>query len=282
RPSSGNASVTRRASGATMRFAMPRWASASISTTGRLRSQAARAAGPAAYPPAPTTTSAWRRRIARAARGPAAAARPSAARVRSGMRRSRPRIGTRSSGNPAAATSPAAAPRPLAMNPTSAPRARSALATASAGITCPAVPPAAISTRVPEGAGPGGAPAAADVDEDPNGAQEYHEVGPACRDERQRHAGDRHHAEHRAEVHGGLDDDQRRDAGGERALVDAPRAQRDPVARDPERRIAGHERQEAHQAELLADVGGDHVRRRLGQVVVLLDSVAETAADRPA
>src|SRR3954462_11507721 len=76
------------------------------------------------------------------------AALPTARSALSGLRRDSPWTARESSGYPAAGTSSASARSPPTKE-TSAPSARSASATAIAGITCPAVPPAAITIRDP-------------------------------------------------------------------------------------------------------------------------------------
>src|SRR5438132_2781270 len=89
---------------------------------------------------------------------------------------------------------------------TATPRSRSASATASAGSTCPAVPPAAIrhlnsrrscmTTR--------------DVKEDPDRQELDHEARAAVRDERKRDPGQRSHPDHGGDVDRRLDADERR------------------------------------------------------------------------
>src|SRR5205823_13289193 len=83
---------------------------------------------------------------------------------------------------------------------TAAPRARSASAIASAGRTCPAVPPAAIrhrSSRDPP-------MTTRDVKEDPDCEEVDNEARAAVGDERQRDPGQRRHTEHGGEVDHGL------------------------------------------------------------------------------
>src|SRR4249919_2341296 len=101
------------------------------------------------------------------------------------------------------------------MKPTSAPRARSASATASAGITWPPVPPAAITTLTGRGDGePAGLSlgSASDVDKESRAGEEDDQAAAAEGHERQRHAGDGQHADHSADVDGRLHDHERREA----------------------------------------------------------------------
>src|SRR5688572_8709714 len=133
------------------------------------------------------------------------------------------------------------------MKLTSAPRSASASATASAGTTCPAVPPAAITTRgtstsrSPDGPGaraaavedakvapagrarrPGGhrrRPARGDVEQQPDGREGDDEAAVAVGDEWERDAGQRREAEDREEVDRCLNQDHRRQGGGEQATV---------------------------------------------------------------
>src|SRR5205085_7062508 len=110
-------------------------------------------------------------------------------------------------------------------NVTSAPSARSASATASAGTTCPAVPPAAIRIRGPAAvtafAPASAAPAAAavddlepprprtrDVEQQPDRDEHHGQVRRRVGDERQGDAGQRRQPEHDEDVEGPLAQDQ--------------------------------------------------------------------------
>ena len=127
---------------------MPRWESASISSSGRRVSQAASATGPgdvAAAAHHDVGAPAHQQRAPPAAS--AAAASTTAQRLRSESRRTKPAQRDQVlAGSPRRAHRPDAPVPRAPMKPTSAPRARSASATASAGITWPPVPPAAIVT----------------------------------------------------------------------------------------------------------------------------------------
>src|SRR5216117_1614962 len=102
---------------------------------------AARTTGPATYPPPPKTTSGRRRLRMRTQAGTAVAARPTAQARRALSSRGNPSTPKTSSSYPASRTSLDSA---LDAKETSAPSVLSDSATASAGSTCPAVPPAAI------------------------------------------------------------------------------------------------------------------------------------------
>src|SRR5262249_60508446 len=95
-------------------------------------------------------------------------------------RRGAPRPQPVGSRGPASGTSRASAPPGDPANVTRAPRATSASATASAGSTWPAVPPAAIRQ-----AGASFSGIARDVKEDADRDERYYEARPAVRDERQ-------------------------------------------------------------------------------------------------
>src|SRR5262245_53607511 len=130
----------------------------------------------------------------RLARGTAMQVRASVQRFRSVGRRASPRSRRRSSWYPAAAirSEPWRPRTPTKL--TSAPRATSASASASAGMTCPAVPPAAITIdggRPLEGAdGPSlGGGVASDVDEESSAGKVDDEGAAAEGDEGERHAG---------------------------------------------------------------------------------------------
>src|SRR5687768_10493364 len=79
---------------------------------------------------------------------------------------------------------------------TSTPRAVSSSATARAGSTCPAVPPAPIAHRNPSYL----RIAQRDVKEDADRGEGDNQARAAVGDERQRHAGDRREPQHRTEV----------------------------------------------------------------------------------
>ena len=89
------------------------------------------------------------------------------------------------------------------------PSARSSSATASAGSTCPAVPPAAITHVSSRSA------TRRDVKEDTHGHELDNEARAAVGDERQRNPGQRREAQHCGQVDGRLTADERRQAGGQ-------------------------------------------------------------------
>ena len=151
---------------------------------------------------------------------------------------------------------------------------RSAAATASDGRTCPAVPPAAIRARNSLGC----SVIRGDVKEDPHGREQYDEARPAVGDERERDPGQRGDAEHGREVDGRLTADERRDPGGEQLPERVAAAQRDREAGERERGEGGDHGCRPDQPELLADHREDHVRLLLGEVVDLLDALAEALA----
>src|SRR5688500_6277181 len=113
-------------------------------------------------------------------------------------RRGRPEISKGSNSKPASGTSLASNRAGDPANVTTAPRARSASATASAGSTCPAVPPVAIRHT-----GRASAIVAGDVKEDPDGGEPHNEARAAVGDERQRDPRERRGA------HDGREIDQR-------------------------------------------------------------------------
>src|SRR5947209_10759308 len=228
----------------------------------------------------------WRTRAeARAASAAAVAA-------RRGLRRSSPATRRRWSGYPAAGTSSASARSPPA-NSTSAPLARSASATASAGTTWPAVPPAAISTR---GALIGTAAAVdrpqrrahalarvrrirRDREQETHRAEQHHQVRVAVRHERERHAGERRHAHDREEVERRLAEHECGQAGGEQLRVAVARELRYAEAGVGDHPVERGEGADAEDAELLADDREDHVGVRLRQVEGLLHRLAEALAE---
>jgi hypothetical protein len=165
----------------------------------------------------------------------------------------------------------------LDANATLTPRDLSASATASAGRTCPAVPPAAIrhlgdccDTTVD-----------GDVKEDPDGSEADHEARAPVGDERKRHACERREPHDRAHVHSRLAANQRSQPRGEPLPEGIAAAEGDVEARVGKERERTDHREDADQAELLADDGEDHVRRCLGQVVDLLHALAEADAEDP-
>src|SRR6266576_1084995 len=170
------------------------------------------------------------------ARRTAATDSASARTARTGLERLRPSTEIVYSGKLAAGTSSASA-RPPPMKVTSAPSARSAPATASAGTTCPAVPPAAItillgaaltaqscrfartgvagpaaSRALPPARGRHGAHvsrrAGSYVQQQAHARQHHQQAARAVGDEWERDARQRRDAEHGENVEKGLGDDQ--------------------------------------------------------------------------
>src|SRR6185436_3473109 len=149
------------------------------------RRRAASTIGPATYPPAPSTTSGRRRdRILLHANG-ARIACDSECKRPTPMRRGIPETANVSSSKPASGTSRDSTRSGDPANVTVTPRARSASPTASAGRTCPAVPPAAITHRSSDDPLIDG-----DVKENSHGGEEHHEARASVGDERQRDTGE--------------------------------------------------------------------------------------------
>ena len=98
-----------------------------------------------------------------------------------------------------------------------------------------------------------------DVQEQSDAGHGDHERRAAERDERQRHTGDGQHADHGADVHEGLDQDPRRDAGGEEHAVVVGGPQRGADAGHAERHEQGDHQDGADEPELLGDDGEDEV-----------------------
>ena len=139
------AALTHRPS---QRFVIPGTAFGSYATVGTRFKTAASIPGPLAYPPTPTTTCGLNCRSSRThsttPNGTSTAVRRRVARLTFFSCPDR----TSSSLKPASGTSRVSSPRAVPTNRTSAPCAsRNSRAIASAGITCPPVPPPAINTR---------------------------------------------------------------------------------------------------------------------------------------
>src|SRR6266498_5823247 len=154
------------------------------------------------------------------------------------------------------------------------PRLRSSSPTASAGSTCPAVPPAAIRHLTCRSSA-----TSRDVKEDSDGDELDNETRAAVGHEREWNSGQRREAEDGGEVDPGLTADERGQARGE------PLAERITAL---ERRLQAGPREEdvgeehgggSDEAELLADDGEDHVGVRLGQVVDLLHALPQALAE---
>src|SRR4051794_2836375 len=210
---------------------------------------------------------------ARGARPASSAARTSAG---DGLRGS-PVTRKVSSAYPASGTSCASTRSGDPANVTWTLRLRSSSATASAGSTCPAVPPAAIrhlscrSTATPR-----------DVKEDAHRHELHHEARAAVRNERKRDSGQRSHPEHGREVDRGLAGDESGNPGGEPLAERIDALERDLQSGPGEERVREDERAGADEPQLLADHGEDHVRVSLGQEVELPDALPEPVAEEAA
>src|SRR5215211_1486882 len=186
-------------------------------------------------------------------------------------RRGRPFTRKASNSYPAAGTRRASIRSGDPAKLTLTPRAVSASATAIAGRTCPAVPPAAMRhlsdcfDRM----------VLRDVKEDADGGERDDQARAAVRDERKRNARQRRDAHHRTEVDGRLTADERGEAGREALPERIAAAERDVDSRVAERDECQDHGDGAEEAELLADDRKDHVRRRLREVVDLLHALAE-------
>src|SRR5918992_4871846 len=199
-------------------------------------------------------------------------ARASARTSASDGRRGKPETWNGSNSYPCCGTSSASTRSGDPANVTRTPRSRSAAATASDGTTWPAVPPAAIR----HASSGGGALIDRDVKEDADAREQDDEARAAVRDEREGDAGQRREPEHGGQVHGRLPAHERGDAGGDELPERISAAEGDGEARERERRERADDEQRADQPELLADDGEDHVGVGLGQVVDLLDALAES------
>src|SRR5437763_536450 len=158
------------------------------------------------------------------------------------------------------------------------PRAASASATASAGSTWPAVPPAAITHRSSTRC----CTAGGDVKEDADGQERDDERRAAVGDERQGNPGQRREPEHRREIDHRLAAHERHEADREALAERVLAPQRNAQAGVGERSERGDARRHADEAELLADDAEDHVGVGLRQVVDLHDALAQPRAEHAA
>src|SRR6478672_5086517 len=227
----------------------------------------------------PSSASGWRLARIRSHAAGAANARSAARACSIPGRRGRPLTRNVSSSKPASGTSRASARSGDPANVTRAPRSRSACPTASAGRTCPAVPPAAIRNT---GASCSRSCIARDVKEDSDAGERDHEARAAIRDERQRNPGQRGEPHHGREIDRRLPADERGQTGREPLAEGVLALQRDLQAEVREGAVGGDHGGRADEAELLADDREDHVRMRFREVVHLLDALAETDAEDPA
>jgi hypothetical protein len=163
-------------------------------------------------------------------------------------------------------------------NVTRAPRATSASATASAGSTCPAVPPAAIRHAGADRCGI----VARDVKEDAHRRKRDHEARAAGGDERQRDTRQRSKPEDGREIDQRLAADERRQPGRQQLAERVSAREGHAEAGIAERGKRADHGDRSDEAELLADDGEDHVRVRLGEVEELEHALAEADSEDPA
>src|SRR5258708_6550635 len=161
---------------------------------------------------------------------------------------------TSSSGNPASGTSLVSNPRAVPTNRTSAPCvSRSSRAIASAGITCPPVPPPAIKTRS----------ATTSVDLTRHIHQHAHpskrnkDRSPPRRDERQRNPLGRQQRQHHAHIEEGLNQNCRRQSKRQEPRKRIGRQKSRPQPAIPQSHEQRDNNQRPNQTQLLADVRED-------------------------
>src|SRR5664280_2268492 len=248
-PSTGNARKTRRANGSASRFARPRCASASLSAAGIRFSQAARTIGPATYPPPPKTTSGFRRASIRRQEKGATSACASPRASFSPGRREKPELRKESKAKPASGTSSASIRSDEPAKETTAPRFSSASATASAGMRCPAVPPAAIRHL----RGRCFSMIHRDVKEDAYRHEGDNKAGASIGDKGKRDPGQRNKPEHGREIDRGLARDQRGERGRDRLPERVAAGERNPQSGPDEHCVEGNQQDDSDQPELLAD-----------------------------
>src|SRR3954465_6919368 len=204
-----------------------------------------------------------------------------------------------SNGMPSAGTSSRSARSPP-IQTTSAPSARSAPATASAGTTGPAVPPPRGAPRPasPGTTGPAVPPAAittftldhpelhgvpgGDVEEHPDRGQQDEGVRLPVGDERQGHAGERREPEDHEHVERRLAQDEGGQTGGEELGIGPGGLPGGPQPGPEDHPVEGDDAAQPGHAELLPDDGEDEVRVRLGQVEDLLHRLPEPDPEEPA
>src|SRR5687768_3721598 len=162
---------------------------------------------------------------------------------------------------PASGTSCASARSRVPRKLTSAPSARSASATAIAGTTWPAVPPAAITTR--------GMPAlhraqvrrsaGGDVEQQPHRTQQHDQRRRSRRDERERDAGERREAEDGVDVEQRLAQDEAGESAREQLRVGALGLAGGLQPGVPDHAVQAQEDADPRHPELLSDDGEDEV-----------------------
>src|SRR5437660_4191306 len=161
-------------------------------------------------------------------------------------RRGRPETANASNSYPYSGTSRASTRSGDPAKVTRPPRCRSASATASAGATCPTVPPAAIRNRSCRSSAITG-----DVKEDADRTEHHHEARAAVGDERERDSGQRRNADRGGHVDRGLPTDERRDPGCEPFCEGVAAGDREPHARVRERAERHQHERDPDEAELL-------------------------------
>src|SRR3984893_4696958 len=245
------------------------------------RSRAAARPGAIAYPPTPRTRSGRKRSSTRSAAAIAVGSSHGSARFFQGASRSRPRTLIVSRTNPAAGTSRSSSPpaRPSIKREASGCSTRNACATASAGRTCPPVPPPEISSRITS---PPSIPLldalGGDVEQHAGRRHGYGERGPSIADEGQGHPGDGNRVRHRPHVEQRLERDPGGDPGRQGHPEAVRRPHRGPVAAQGQEHESFKGGCGSDQSGLLAEDGEDEVGVRLWKPEVLLHRVAETDA----
>src|SRR5919201_5440918 len=216
-----------------------------------------------------------------------ASGRPASRTFFQGASRSKPAMRTAANANPASGTSRSSGPPFLPTRRISAAgsSARSARATASAGIRCPPVPPPEINSRIrPPSIAEQGLRRAlrGDVEQYPDRRQAGRHRATTVRDQWERHARDGKSVGDRGHVDEGLKRDPGCDRRGEHQTEAIRRAERGPIAAQREEEERGEHCRRAGEPGLLADDREDEVRMRLGQPQELLHRVAEANAEKAA
>src|ERR1700733_4380634 len=201
--------------------------------------------------------------------------------VRTIPTRFKPPISINSSGKPDGGTSLASKPLRVPMKTDGCPSASSSRATASSGITCPPVPPPAI-TMVAIAFASSVSRVLADAQQHPQTNQRAHQRTAARADHRKRNALGGPHAEHHAHVDESLNDDRRRHAQREVAPEIVVRHPIQLEAAPQNDQESGQNRSATPQSQLFADHRINKIRVRLRQIQNLLFALHEAEAQRPA
>src|SRR6202021_1750167 len=181
-----------------------------------------------------------------------------------------------SSGNPASGTSRVSNPRSVPTNRTSAPCAsRNSRAIASAGITCPPVPPPAISTLKLDRS-PTLIDLTRDIQQHAHTRQRNKKRSTARRDKRQRNSLRRQQRQHHAHVEESLDQNRRRNTKRQkpRKRIGRKECRPQPPIAQPDKQT--EDQQSPNQTKLLADIREDKIRLHLGKIEQLLPSLHQT------